>query len=422
MKILLIVPGSGDAFYCGNCFRDHLYAQALRQAGHEVLIMPLYLPLTDTAFCGDTPLFFPAASYYVSQKFFGKGNLPRIFEKILDAPSVLRMASSLSGTTSAKGMEHMTLSMIQGDDRYFAKQAHKIIDWMERHERPDIIHLSSSMLIGIAKAIKSRIHIPIVCSLQDEEIWIDKLDGQYAGQAWESIKQNLNYVDRFIASSEFYRAAALHKIPEIGQIEVVYPGVDISRYASAHYPETPTIGFYYRMSHENGLDILAQSFVQLKNENAVPRLKLKIGGGHTRENNRFLHRIRNLLKPYARDVLWSTHYTLEEHSDFYRDISLICVPLRFNEAIGLYLCEAFAAGRPAVAPDTGSFSETIENAGLLYAPNNSEQLAKALKQMLTEPASYEQYAQNALDLSRQRYNHELSAQKLGDIYSQFKIL
>ena len=45
MKILFIVPGSGDSFYCGNCFRDNLQASALRKAGHEVIVMPLYLPL-----------------------------------------------------------------------------------------------------------------------------------------------------------------------------------------------------------------------------------------------------------------------------------------------------------------------------------------------------------------------------------------
>ena len=45
MKILFIVPGSGDAFYCGNCFRDNLQVKALRDLGQEVIVMPLYLPL-----------------------------------------------------------------------------------------------------------------------------------------------------------------------------------------------------------------------------------------------------------------------------------------------------------------------------------------------------------------------------------------
>jgi len=416
MKILLIIPGSGDTFYCSNCFRDNLYAQALRNAGQDVVIMPLYLPLTDKSFRADTPLFFPATSYYIAQKYFGKGKMPRIFEKILNSPSILRMASSLSGATSAKGMEQMTLSMIKGDDRNFAEQTGKLIEWIVEHDRPDVIHLSSSMLIGIAKAIKKRINIPVVCSLQDEEIWLDSLDDRYAQEAWSSIRNNVNYIDRFVASSEFYKSVSLNKIPEIKEIDVVYPGVDIDKYKSLNYPEEPTIGFFYRMNYENGLDILAQSFLKLKNENTIPDLKLKIGGGYTRENKDFVNRIHKILEPYAKDVTWSEHYTLEEHTVFYKDISLICVPLRFNEAAGLYLCEAFAASRPAVAPDTGSFSEIIGNAGLLYSPNDSEHLAEALKQALIDNDIYNKYKENALSLSREKYKDTVTSENLLKIY------
>ena len=419
MKILLIIPGSGDTFYCSNCFRDNLYAQALRNAGHDVVIMPLYLPLTGKSFRADTPLFFPATSYYVAQKYFEKGKMPRVFEKILDSPTILRLASSLSGTTSAKGMEQMTLSMIKGDDRHFAKQTGKIIDWMVNHDQPDIIHLSTSMLIGIAKAIKSQIDIPVVCSLQDEEIWLDSLESRYAREAWDSIGRNAKYIDRFVTSSEFYKSVVLNKIPEIKEIDVIYPGVNIEKYKSLHYPKEPTIGFYYRMNYENGLDILAQSFVILKKENAIPGLKLKIGGGYTRENKKFVQHIQSILKPYANDVIWSEHYSLNEHITFYKDISLICVPLRFNEAFGLYLSEAFAVGRPAVVPDTGSFSEIVGDAGLLYTPNNSEHLAEALRKMLTNPVIYDNCKESALQLSRERYNDAAVAEKLLKIYLQF---
>jgi glycosyltransferase involved in cell wall biosynthesis len=416
MKILLIIPGSGDTFYCGNCFRDNLYAQALRSAGHDVTIMPLYLPLADESWHSDTPLFFPATSYYVAQKFFRKGEMPHLFEKLLNLPSILRFASHFSGTTSAKGMEQMTLSMIKGDDKNFAKQTEKVLHWIEKHDKPDIIHLSTSMLIGIAKAIKNRIRIPVVCSLQDEEIWLDSLENQYAREAWEAIGQNTKYVDRFIASSEFYKAVSFEKIPVIKEIDVVYSGVNIEKYQSSDYPENPTIGFYYRMNYENGLDILAQAFVRLKNENSIPDLKLKIGGGYTRENKKFVSHIRTILQPYMDDVIWQEHYVLNEHTAFYKDISLICAPLRFNEAFGLYLSEAFAAGRPAVVPSTGSFGEIVENAGLLYSPNDSEHLAEALKKMLTNQDIYESCKKNALQLSREKYSNATAAEKLSTIY------
>ena len=416
MNILLIIPGSGDRFYCGNCFRDYLYVEALRRAGHEAVVMPLYLPFTDKSFDANTPLFFPATSYYVAQKFFPKGNIPKCLEKLLDFPSVLRIASSFSGATSAKGMETMTLSMIKGDDVNFLKQAEKMVDWIVHHRRPDVIHLSSSLLIGMAQAIKTRINIPVVCSLQDEEIWIESLESRYAHQAWASIREHLHHINKFVVSSEFYRLTALQKMPDIAPIEVVYPGVDSGKYASSNDPQHPVIGFFYRMNYENGLDILAQAFVALKKEESIPNLKLKIGGGYTRENAKLLHRVRHLLKPYAQDVIWSEPYSLAQHADFYKEISVICAPLRFNESVGLYVCESFAAGRPAVAPHTGSFSETVANAGALYAPNTPDALANAIKQLLTDGARYKQCCQNALHLSQTRYNQTTLASRLQEIY------
>jgi len=236
-------------------------------------------------------------------------------------------------------------------------------------------------------------------------------------EAWESIGRHSKYIDRFIASSEFYKSVVLNKIPEIREIDVVYPGVNNNNYESFHYPENPTIGFFYRMNYENGLDILTQSFVKLKNENAIPDLKLKIGGGYTRENKSFVQSIRSILNPYMDDIIWSDHYTLNEHTSFYKDISLICAPLRFNEAVGLYLCEAFAAGRPAVAPDSGSFSEIVGDAGLLYSPNDSDHLAEAIRKMLIDDVLYEKYKENALYLSQERYNDSITSGHLSKIYS-----
>jgi len=417
MKILLIVPGAGDTFYCGNCFRDNLYAQALQNAGHEVSIMPLYLPLAEKLEQSNTPLFFPATTYYVAQKFFKNRPVPRFLRRILEAPFVLRLASHFSGTTSAKGMENMTLSMIKGDDKNFAMQIEKIIEWVENTERPDVIHLSTSMLIGIAKAIKNRLNILIACSLQDEEVWLDSLEEKHAREAWKAIGNNAKFVDKFIASSEFYKAVSFARIPEIQTIDVVYPGVNIDKYQSSEPPENPTIGFFYRANHENGLDILANAFVQLKTENSIPNLKLKIGGGYTRENHKFVSHIQSILKPFMSDVIWSEDYTLKEHPTFYKEISLICAPLRFEEGFGLYLAEAFAAGRPAVVPDTGSFREVVGDAGVLYAPNDSENLANALREILLDSVVYQGCSERAELLSRERYNDVVASKKLETIYS-----
>ncbi|MCL2413446.1 MAG: glycosyltransferase, partial [Bacteroidales bacterium] len=104
-----------------------------------------------------------------------------------------------------------------------------------------------------------------------------------------------------------------------------------------------------------------------------------------------------------------------------KNISLICAPLRFDEAFGLYLSEAFAAGRPAVVPDTGSFKEVIGDAGVLYSPNDSENLTNALRKILTNPEIYEGCKENAIRLSHEKYSDKIAAEKLEKIYSDFML-
>ena len=417
MKVLFILPGSGDSFYCGNCFRDNLQALALRKAGHEVVIMPLYLPLKQASFQGDVPLFFPATTYYVEQKMFGNRRMPSWMKRMLGSDTMLDMASSLSGTTSAEGMEDMTLSMIEGEGLAFEENVKQLIDWVKQTEKPDVIQLSSSLLLGIAKELKRETKLPIVCSLQDEEVWIDSLKSEFAEKAWQGVLANAKYVDRFITTSYYYQQIVEARLPQLGHVDVIYPGIDVAKYQSDEYPADPTIGFFYRMNELDGLDILADAFVLLKQRDTIPNLKLRIGGGYMSPDKKLVKQVKRTLKPYANDVVIEDTYDMDEHADFYRKITVLSVPLRFQEGVGLYLCEAFAAGRPAVEPNTGSFAEIVGNGGLIYEPNDAEHLADTLEKILTDKQCYQQCQSHALALAKERYDDMTTARRLTELYS-----
>lgn len=420
MKVLFILPGAGDSFYCGNCFRDNLQALALRKAGHDVVIMPLYLPLKQTSFQGDVPLFFPATTYYVEQKIFGRRRMPSWMKRMLGSDTLLNMASAMSGTTSAEGMEDMTLSMIEGEGIAFEENMKQLVDWVKQTERPDVIQLSSSLLLGIAKELKKEMDVPIVCSLQDEEVWIDSLKGEFVDKAWQGVLTNAKYVDRFITTSYYYQQIVQTRLPQLGRVEVIYPGIDVSKYRSEEYPTYPTIGFFYRMNELDGLDILADAFVLLKQRGTIPHLQLRIGGGYMSPDKKLVRQVKRTLKPYAADVVIEETYDMDEHSDFYRRITVLSVPLRFQEGVGLYLCEAFAAGRPAVEPNTGSFTEIVGNGGLIYEPNDAPHLADALEKMLTDKLLYDRCREQALAAARERYDDMAAAKRLTELYQELQ--
>ena len=415
MKILIISPSAGDSFYCGNCFRDSLQASALIKAGHDVTILPLYLP-TQHATNG-VPIFFSAVSYYIEQTLFKKGNMPKWITRLCSSKLFLRLAASMSGTTSAKGMEGITMSMITGRSGAFKSNVSKLINWIEQQGKPDIIHLSSSLLIGMAAPIKQQLNLPVVCSLQDEEVWIDSLQGEWSKLAWEAIETNTSYVDAFITTSNYYKSIATKKVPSLNPT-VIYPGINIKKYYQASLPQNPTIGFFYRMNDLDGLDTLAKAFVMLKQRGSIPNLKLRIGGGNTGSDNKFLTGVRNILSPYMDDVIIEQEYSPMAHHRFYKEVSIVSVPLQFDEGVGLYICEAYAAGRPVVEPHRGSFPEIVGEGGLLYSDESAEGLAEALEQMLTSQSLYESKRQAACALAQERYSDKECATKLIDVYTR----
>jgi len=71
----------------------------------------------------------------------------------------------------------------------------------------------------------------------------------------------------------------------------------------------------------------------------------------------------------------------------FADASIVVVPSLWPEPFGIVGIEAFAAGRPAVASDTGGIGDWLEHgvSGLLVAPGDARALAAALTELLEDP-------------------------------------
>lgn len=324
------------------------------------------------------------------------------------------LAASMSGTTSAEGMEGMTMSMITGADGAFRKNLAEMIAWIREDGIPDVVHLSSSLLIGIVAPLKEALGVPVVCSLQDEEVWIDSLRDQWPALAWDAIAKSAPAVDAFVTTSRYYQDIA-RKRTGIAPA-VVYPGIDIAKYFSDFLPDDPTIGFFYRKNRLDGLDTLAKAFVLLKEKGSVKNLKLRIGGGNTSSDKKFIGSVLSVLKPFLGDVVLEEDYSPLTHHAFYRNISVLSVPLRFDEGVGLYVCEAFASGRPVVEPRRGSFPEIVGEGGLLYDDESPEGLAATLETLLLDKDLFATKRENAIRLAWERYASQPCADALIRLY------
>lgn len=393
MKIAQIIPGSGGSFYCGNCMRDSKFVRALKDLGHQIIKVPLYLPIFEDAHdLDEVPVFYGAVNLYLKQQFPVFRHMPAFVEQALDSKSVLEMAARKAGSTRAKGLEEMTISMLLGEDGNQKQELERLVDWLADEAKPDVVHLSNALLLGLAYRIKQRMGIPVFCSLQDEDVWVDAMDEKYRKKVWDLMSDRGKYVDVFIPVSNYF-AAEIHRrmtIPDY-KMQTVHLGVDSIDYLPKPIvAKGPMIGYLSRMCEENGLAVLVDAFIILRKDSKYSTVQLKITGGKTGDDLQYIkQQKRKLAKANLEaDVFWVDEFEGEERMKFFDSVRLISVPVVHGEAFGLYMLEAMASGIPMVQPALGAFPEVIETSGggVIYGENKPEFLAKALGELIYDDA------------------------------------
>jgi len=393
MRIIHIIPGSGGSFYCGNCLRDSKYVKALRKMGHEVIKVPMYLPLfADEHDLTNTPVFYGAISIYLKQLYPVFDKAPRWFDSLLNTKPMLKLAAGMAGSTSANGLSEMTLSMLKGEHGHQHEELDRMIDWIQHHYPADVIHLSNALLSGFAPRIKEKLGVKVYCSLQDEDVWVDVMKPEFRKEAWDLMHENAGSIDGFIAVSEYFANFTKKRIglPD-EKVRTIHLGIDPADYEYIPIAtKDRNIGFISRLCKSNGLDILIGAFIQLKNQSGFEDVKLILTGGSTGEDRAFLRKMKHRLKQSGllNQVEFLSNFEEEGRREFFRRISVLSVPVPEGEAFGLYMLESMASGVPVVQPALGAFPEIIQKSGggIVYEPNKPEALGKALSGLLSDRA------------------------------------
>ena len=393
MRIVHIVPGTGGTFYCQNCVRDNSLVQALRARGHDVIVLPLYLPLLADATdpTTDAPIFFGGINVYLQQRFEIFRKTPRWLDRLLDAKWMLRRAARREGTISAAKLGSMTLSMLEGPQGNQRKELDRLVAWARNQERPDVIHISNALLLGLVGELGRALEAPIVCSLQDEDTWLDAMEPPYNSRCWEAMAERASDVDAFVAVSEWYadQMTVRMGVPR-DQIAVVPLAVDLDDVEPAPLPfEPPVIGYLSRMSESLGFGLLVDAFIELKQDPRLRDLRLKATGGMVGPDKTFVAGLRRKLKRHGMQgaAEFLPDFGQPERREFLRSISVLSVPTVRGAAFGGFILEALAFGVPVVQPSAGAFPELVKDTGggLLYDLEEDNGLTKSLMKLLLDP-------------------------------------
>jgi glycosyltransferase involved in cell wall biosynthesis len=424
MKIVNIVPGFGGTFYCGNCLRDSGYTKSLIKLGHDAMMLPIYLPLNfnHDVSTSDTPIFYGAVNIYLKQNFKLFKNMPHWLERFFNSGPILRYAAKKAGSTRTDGLEEMTISMLNGKEGKQNIELQELIDFLKVHEKPDVVHLSNALLLGLAKEIREQLQIPVVCSLQDEDVWVDAMKEYYQQKVWSLMAEKANDVDAFIAVSDYYAAEMKQKmkIPD-SKMHIVHIGIDTDLYKySVPVQNPPAIGYLSRMYEEHGFGILIDAFILLKQNEQFKDVKLKLTGGMTGDDKAFVNKqIKKLKnKGVLKDVEFIDDFCKESLSEFFSKTSILSVPVLKGEAFGTYQLESLACGTPLVQPALGAFPEIIENTGggAFYSPNTSEALAAKWVEVLSNPEKVKEMSENGRKAVLEYYTNEVLTKKVLAVY------
>jgi glycosyltransferase involved in cell wall biosynthesis len=429
MRIVHIIPGSGGSFYCGNCLRDSKYVVALRKMGHEVVKVPMYLPLfADEHDLNEIPVFYGAISIYLKQLYPVFGKAPKWFDKMLNSKPMLKMAAGMAGSTRAKGLSEMTISMLKGEQGNQHEELDRMIEWIQNHYPADVVHLSNALLSGLAPRIKEKLGVKVYCSLQDEDVWVDVMKPEFRQEAWNLMHENARSIDRFIGVSHYFSDFMKSRINLTDeQIRTIYLGIDPSDYEFIPVNEKPrNIGYISRMCEENGLDILVEAFISLKDREGFGDVKLILTGGSTGDDKAYIHKLKKRIESAGLQDQVEFLEDFEEagRKEFFRKVSVVSVPVRIGEAFGLYLIESLASGVPIVQPALGAFPEIVRKSGggVLYEPNQPEFLTESLANLLADPNQLAGLSQAGHEGVLRHFDIFMHARELVSVYeSDLKI-
>ncbi|MEM1178432.1 MAG: glycosyltransferase family 4 protein [Acidobacteriota bacterium] len=424
MKIAYITAGAAG-MYCGTCMHDNTLAASLMERGHEVSLLPTYTPTrTDEGNVSGDKVFFGALNVYLQQ--LGMFRNSRFMDRLLDSRRVLGWVSKMAGksTTDASDLGALTHSMLRGEAGHQAKELDKLIDFMEEHIKPDIVHVSLLLFAGFARRVKERLDVPVVCSLQGDDLFLEDLVEPWKGRCLDEIRERVTEIDAFTAPCDYYARLMSHDygvpLERTFQARLGIHGDDFKNAADRAPNADPVIGYLARQAPEKGLHQLIDAFLLLAPER--PTATLRVAGYLGPKDEAFVAEQRAKVEKAGLNdrVEWVGEVDREGKIEFLQSLDVFTVPTVYREPKGLFVPEALISGVPVVLPHHGAFPEWIERTGggVLCESESPAALSAALGELIDDPVRRRQLADRGREVVRRDFNPEVMADEMLDLYQR----
>ncbi len=423
-RIVYLSAGAASRF-CGSCLHDNGLAKALRALGEDVLLVPTFTPLrTDEENVSVDRIFFGGVNVYLQQHSALFRHTPWFFDRLLDSPRLLEWLSRRSAGMDAADLGELTISTLQGEHGKQRKEVEKLAYWLETEIRPDVVHLSNALLLGMAAPLKERLRVPIVCGLAGEDWFVEQLKEPHYSQVRSLLRQRASDAEHFVAYNRYFADfMADYMGIQPARIEVIHHGLDLDGYdlrTTGPVGEPFTIGYFGRVAPEKGLHLLIEAFARLAAEPALGPLRLRIGGYKSSGDEPYFETLKAQVNQLGLADRFEYVGELDRSQKiaFMQSIDVMGVATIYHESKGLSALESLASGVPVVAPRHGAFPEMIEHSGggLLFEPNDPNDLAAKLRQFISDQEFRKECGRRGYETIRATYTAEEMARRHRELY------
>ncbi len=395
LRVAYIAAGAAGMI-CGSCLRDNSLVTALQKLGCDAVLVPTYTPLRlDEEDVSLKQVFFGGINVFLQQKSALFRRLPPSLDRALDHPGLLKRVAAGRIQTEASMLGDLALSMLQGTDGYQAKEVRRLVDFLEGTLQPNLVNLTNILIAGVVLELKSRLGIPVVVTLQGDDVFLDQLEESYRRKVLDKIREIVPLVDGFVVFSRYYgeEISRMFHIPP-GRVFRVPLGLNTEGFpataaASAVSGGVKRIGYLARVCPEKGFDGLVEGFIRLKSMEGMESVELHIAGWLGASHRPFFEQQVERIQEAGLEKSFQYHGALDrvQKLEFLRSLEIFSVPSDYRESKGLYVLEALASGVPVVEPNHGAFPELLERTGggVLFTPGDRGELAAALAGLLEDP-------------------------------------
>ena len=127
-----------------------------------------------------------------------------MLDRWLDAPWLLRRLAAGRIEVDARELGELTVSMLKGEHGYQRKEVFRLVDWLAREVRPDLVNLSNILIAGCAATLKQRLKVPVLVTLQGDDLFLEQLAAPYKQRALAEIHRLAREIDGFLVFSRYY--------------------------------------------------------------------------------------------------------------------------------------------------------------------------------------------------------------------------